>query len=312
MKNKKGMKALGVVMVMVVVVVLIIGIILLVPKLQSVQNQEKIDLGVACGDNEPYIDNYTYNAYAKGTSVSVTYSYSLDGGESTATLTPGSSGTKFAVGDVLKIFSTASGYLDSVEDFTITKCGSNKFTNYVYQADAITLDLLTLGLDELSDGVVAGNTVNITSTGTETSADFIARIKGVRDRSTGQVLLTFEVNDTEVDEMSIKANSAGAKVIDGDAPIYDLFVSEGTAPVAKFAFIVDSVDDGGYDDYVVTTTSETGETLGAGAVTGFVYGNAYAGQWFIDVDGSLQFGWENSDGTLKYEQVATDHDALFS
>lgn len=304
-------------LIAVILVAVVIAALFMTGILQTATGPISVGGGddVSC-DIEPYIDNATFNEYAKGTGVGVTYYYTIEGNEQVArTLTPGTSGTAFSVGDKLTIMSSQDGYIDQIDKFTITKCGSNTFTNYVYQGDAITIDILDENYNAVTDGADADNAVNITDGGAETSADFIVRVKGMRDRSTGQVLLTFEGNDTEIDTMTIKANSAGANVIEDDGTVYNslkLFTAEGTAPVAKFAFVVDEVFDDGQDEYIVSVTAESGETLGAADASGFLYVNAYAAQWFVDTDGTFQFGFEDSDGTLKYEQKATDHDALFS
>jgi len=276
--------------------------------------QEDIDLGIACGDNPAYIDNATFNEYSRGTGVAVTYSYTIkDKVTNALTLTPGSSGTDFDVGDEVTILSSVSGYIDRIDTITIAKCGKNIFTNYISEADAITIDILDDRSNEVTDVATTASAVNITDGGAETSANFIVEVKGVRDKTTGQVLLTLELNDTEVDTLSISAKSAGAKVIDDSADTdLTLFSAEGTSPSVKFAFIVDEVKDGGAEEYLFTATAESGEALGAGDATGFLYVNAYAGQYFIDTDGSIQFGWEDKDGAVKYEQKSGDHDALFS
>lgn len=265
---------------------------------------------------EPYIDNATFDQYAKGTLLGMAYYYDLEGDNVGAVpLTPGTSGTKFQVGDKMKIFSTKAGNLDQVEDFTITNCGGNKFTSYVYVGDAITLDILSQNLVAVSDAATTASTVNLSDGGTANPLNFIIRLDGASKKNTGQILLTLEFNATEVDTVSISAKSANAKVIESNPTKYsslDLFVAEGTAPTDKFAFVVDEILDGGQADYNIKVTPESGVTMGAKGGSGFVFGNAYAGQWFIDDDGSLKFGWEDSDGTLKYEQKATDHDALIS
>lgn len=309
MKNKRGATS-GVMVIGIILLVAMIGVIAYLAIGQNISTPKIDKTGVACGDNEPYISNGTFNEYAKGTGVGVAYSYILNGEGSARTLTTGSSGTKFAVGDKLKILSSASSYLDTVEDFTITKCGSNDFTNYVYAGDAITLTVLDQNLNTLTDASIGG-AVNVTSSANPTNV--VIRLDGAVDKSTGQMLLTLESNDTEVSEMSISAKSVGAKVIESDANKYanlKLFVAEGTAPTLKQAFVVDAILDGGQADYNIRIVPESGKTLGGGTLTGAVYVNAYAGEWFIDDDGTLKFGWEDSDGTLKYEQKATDYDFL--
>ena len=311
MKHKKGASGL-LIFILVLGIVAVVGSVAYLGTKQSVVQEETLKIQ-GC-DNEPYIDNATFNEYSKGTSVGVTYKYVKKGAKDQIAkdLTPGSSGTKFQVGDELTIFTTASGYLDKVDDMTITECGANEFTNTIAQADCITIDILDNRNNQVTDSA-SGGAVNLSDGGAETSVDFVIEVKGARDKETGQVLLTLEGNDTELNDISIKPLTSGASVID-DSYNTDLglFASEGTAPVQKFAFVVDSVNDGGYDQYSLTATAESGQTLGASASSGFLYVNAYAGQWFVDTDGTLKYGWEDADKTAKYEEKAGDHDALFS
>ena len=308
--NKKGMGGVAITLIALVIIVAIAGSVWLVS--QSVTKQK---VAVTGCEVEPYVDNSTFNQYLKGTGVAVTYSYVIEGDETQArTLTPGTSGTAFAVGDKLKILSSAGSYIDRVDDFTITKCGANKFINYIYGADGGTVDILSQNLVAVTDGVTAGNAVNLSDGGSANPLNAILRLDGVVDESTGQLLITVETNDTEVDTVTISAKSAGAKVINTDYPTgnLNLFSAEGTAPSMKTAFVVDELLDGAQADYNIKFTPESGITMGAGDATGFVYVNVYAGQWFTDDDGSFQFGWEDSDGSVKYETAMADHDALVS
>jgi hypothetical protein len=311
-RGKEGGKAL-IVLVSLLAIIVVAGLVLglFYVSQSSVQEQEYNEI-TGCGDNEPYIDNSTFNEYAKSTAVAVTYYYTIEGDTTSAlTLTPGSTGTKFSVGDKLKILSSASGYIDQIDEFTITKCGSNRFTNYVYQGDAITLTVLDQNSNVVTNNV-AGGAVNLSDGGTANPLNFIVRLDGASDKSTGEIYLTIEGNDSEVDEFSISPKSASAVVKNAKADILDIFVAEGTSPTIRRAFVVGEILDGGQADYNIKATPESGVTMGSTAGGGFIYVNAYAGQWFVDTDGSLQFGWEDSDGTLKYEQVATDYDALIS
>ena len=301
-------------------IVAIVALLIFVayPMVSQSTSSKTVEQIIASGgcDTEPYIANSTFNEYSRGTSVGVAYSYVLDRSDASArTLTPGNSGTTFSLGDKGKILSSLAGYIDQVDDFEITKCGANEFTNYVKEGDAITLALLTKNFATPTNIADASSAVNLTDGGASTSATFYIEVQGVRDKSTGQVLLTLEANSTEVDTISINADSAGAKVIESNSGVYDgldLFSAEGTAPSAKFAFVVDSAEDGAIDRYQMTVTAESGEALGASDATGFLHVNAYAGQWFTNPDGDFEFGWEDADGTAKYEQVASDSDALFS
>jgi len=308
-KNKLG-KASPIVTVGIVVGILLLCVVAYGVYRQSVITEKDYTLGDC--ENEPYVDTEVFNEYSRSSLLGPTFKYVI-GDEPAKTLTNESGGTAFSVGDKMTIFTTLTGYLDRVDEFTITKCGANQFTTYLSEADAITIDILDDRLNEVTDSATASET-NITQGGADTSANFVIEVKGVRDKSTGQVLLTLEGNDTEIDDITIKPRTAGASVIDDNYNTdLSLFSAEGTAPVCKFAFVVDSVEDGGSDEYTLTATAESGEYLGtSGAYSGFLFVNAYAGQWFVDVDGSLKFGFEDDDGTLKYEQKASDHDGLFA
>ncbi len=271
----------------------------------------------SCDDNAPYIDNSTFNEYAKGTGVAVTYSYALVGSsDPVRTLTPGSSGTDFHIGDKLKILTSASGYIDRVDEYTITQCGANKFTNFILGTDGGTIDILDQNLNAVTDSAVAvtGGQVNLSDGGSANPLNAVLRIDGVVDKTTGQLLITIEANDSEVDAITLSAKSSGANIIDSEYPTgdLDLFTSEGTSPVIKRAFVVDEVLDGGQVDYNVKFTPESGVTMGSNKESGFVFVNAYEGQWFVDTDGTIAFGWEDADGTAKHEGAFADHDALIS
>jgi len=315
--NKSGKQNMVAWMIGIVAIVALL-VFVAYPMISQNTSGNTVEQIIAAGgcETEPYITNNTFNEYSRGTGVGVVYSYVLDGSDASArTLTPGSSGTTFSIGDKGQILSVLTGYNDRVDNFEITKCGGNEFTNYISEGDTITLALLTKNFATPTNIADASSAVNLTDGGASTSATFYIEVQGTRDKSTGQVLLTLEANSTEVDTISINADSSGAKVIESNSGVYDgldLFVAEGTAPSTKFAFVVDSAEDGEIDRYQMTATAESGEILGAGDATGFLYVNAYAGQWFTNPDGEFEFGWEDADGTAKYEQKASDSDALFS
>jgi len=326
MKDKRGLKAGWIVFsVLFMAVAVCVTLVLLLggkPEVQDI-NQTPGGTGsggaVDCSDNEPYITNDTSNALAQSSKVSVTYMYATDTngdgepspGENFITLTPGSTGSKFAVNQKLIIFSSASNYIDKYDTFTITKCGQNLFSNLIYATDTGSLDLLDDNT-KVSDVSTAVGTLNISKSVTAGApVDFTVRLTGKDDESTGQLLITVEHNDTETSDMTISESSANANVLNGDYSIDKLafFVAEGTAPTLKKAFLVDEIIGAKTVDYLVNMEAESGLSIGGVAVGDPVFVNVYSGQWFVDTDNTLKFGFANSDKTLKYEDVWSDHDA---
>jgi len=301
----------------IIAVVGILGFIAYNSAQQSQLGQTSAQIIAAGGcENEPYIDNNTVDFYLRGTAAAPAYKYVLDGeaGDVAKTLTMGSSGTKFSVGDKIIIFTTLANYLDSVEEFEVTSCGSNVFENTLYNSasGAAVLDILyesTL----VTDGT-ANNALNITGAASAgLSVTYTVRIDGITDDSSGDMLLTIEGNDTEISAIELTVDSGVASIIDSDSDgsltALKLFAAEGTAPTLKKAFVIGPVNDGERAQYNVKLISETSEILGAADGSLPLYHNLYAAQWFVDDDGTLQYGFEDSDGTLKYENKYGDHDA---
>lgn len=326
MKDKKGVSAGWIVFSILFMTVVIAGVLIFTlggkPEVQNI-NTTPGGTGsgglVDCGDNEPYITNDTSNALAQSSKVSVTYMYATDtngdempsAGEGFLALTPGSTGSKFAVGQKLIIFSSAGNYIDKYDAFTITKCGQNTFSNLIYATDTGSLDLLDDNT-KVSDVSTAVGTLNISKSVTAGApVDFTVRLTGKDKESTGQLLITVEHNDTETADMTISESSANANVLNGDYSIDKLgfFVAEGTAPTLKKAFLVDEIIGAKTVDYLVNMEAESGLSIGGVAVGDPVFVNVYSGQWFVDADNTLKFGFANSDKTLKYEDVWDDHDA---
>jgi len=322
-KHKRGSATQ--IMVSVLVVILVLGLAgfgyYMGTKKTSPQDSTSTPEGtgsggiVDCGDNEPYITNDTSNALALSSKVAVTYYYAMDkngngepdAGETFLTMTPGSSGSKFAVGDKLIIFSSATDYIDKYDSFEIKKCGQNTFSNEIYATDKGTLDLIDDSV-RVSDVSTAVGTLNVSkSTSAGSPVSLVVELTGKEDESTGQLLITAEFNDTEASDMDLSEKSANAKVLDDDYEILNFFTAEGTAPTLRSAFLVDEIIQAKTVEYTLSINPESGMSIGGQASPLFV--NVYSGQWFIDDDNTLQFGFISSEKTNKYEDKWVDHDA---
>lgn len=263
--------------------------------------------GVApCGDNEPYIDLVAEDPLAGGT-VAVT-SAAIVNGEFIGTATSGSSGEKYVLGDDVTLLVGAANYINKTVDVNIGNCGANRVNTDIFGSDAGTLDVLDDTFTKVVDSAAGTGVNNITSAAG--SITFKVSLRGTSDQSTGDLLVTIEVNDTQVDDFSV----SGCDVIDSnfvEAESYDLFVTEGTAPRQKLAFVVSELVNAEVATCDVTLNPETGKTIGDGTRTSAVYVNVHSAQACVDSDNTFRERcWEDQRGTSKVEDSWTDHDAL--
>lgn len=301
------MGVFAVIMIITLVVVILGGVIWFVN--QSIQGSGG-DVIKDLNDcqTEPYIDYTAEDPYSGG-SVSVGVQAIVDGAY-VGTFTLGSSGTKVAIDDEVKLLIGDNNVINRTVDVTIKTCGSNRVIGdqtEVLKTSAVTLTVLDQNLNALQDSSAgAGSTGNVTSASGVVT--FVVRLRGTSDESTGDLLVTYEGNDTQIDDFQV----TGPDLIDGDfreAIGYKLFASEGSTPVFKGAFIVGALLDGQQADYYVGLEPESGVTIGEDTLSTANFVNVYSAQACVEDDNTfLERCWETDRGTSKYEDKSTDFD----
>ena len=118
-------------------------------------------------------------------------------------VTSGTSGTTYHHGDMLDLLIGAPNFINTtVEDFGPLECGDNKLTVELYATSAMTLDILDQNYNAVTDNANGGAT-NISNSAS--NIPFIIRLNGVKDESSGKLLVTVETNTTNADDITISA-----------------------------------------------------------------------------------------------------------
>jgi len=331
-KNKKGIGVLGVFLIVFSMVVLVVGGLALGGVLGGKQttvddNGEPIEVEErTCPSDQPTVDVIATDPLSGGAvtigadgivnQVKKDGIFSQDANDpSSAFIGPvtfGASGTEFEKGDDVVLLIGGANYINKTVEIKNLKCGVNRVSADIYATDSGALDLLDDTLNKVTDDAIGGAT-NITSA--SGSLSFIVDLRGVTDQYTGDLLVTLEGNDTQIDTFEVSGNN----IIDaefGEGTTYTLFSAEGTSPTVKMAFVVGGLLSGRNinEKYTVTLNPEAGKTIGAGTLTSKIYANVYSAQACVDiVDGKSVFRercWEDTRGTLMAEDTWTDHDAL--
>ena len=242
-------------------------------------------------DIEPYIDLSVNDAVNQGTAISsLTLNYALieDGVEQfKGSFTSGSSGTKFNVGDKVKLIVEKANYIAFVSDeIEIESCGKNSESLLMYATDDSTLQIKNSVGNVVTDASTGGAT---NQSSASTNIDMEWKITGNSDKSSGNLLCVFEAsNTTVVDDIVL----SGA----GEVDVPEFYTVAGASAIAK-AYDVDALVDGDSRTYNLRFVPESGKTI----ADVNVLTTCYSEQAFKDTDGSFVVGVEDTDGTNKYE-----------
>lgn len=302
--NKKGQTWIAMVIAIALVAIVAMGgFYLFVAKPNTVVQNA---VASSC-ENEPYLTVTTVDKLNSGTSVSsTTLSYILDEGSPTLggnapgpskTLTSGSSGTKFNVGDSGKVLVAKANYINDIFDFEITSCGNNDLSTELYATDAPTLVVFNSAGVQVTDASAGGATNQSTFS---TSKSMKLEITSSADGSTGVPTIVLDAkNKTQVDKIELVGGTSAsypkkAHTISGTNSV------TGTYTIAP---IIDSTK-----TYSIRITPASGETVDGTAVNV----ELYTGEDIVDVDGSFkENAIEDEDGTAKYEDNS-DYDYLIT
>lgn len=203
--------------------------------------------------------------------------------------------TKFTEGDKVELILNATNYIDvKLPEFEIG-CGVNRVTSEMYATSTNTFRVFNTDGNPVTDNIIGGAT-NQSAAAAPISLD--VKLDSTADESTGNLIVVIEAdNTTEVDSIKLSGNGVS------DATVPE-FYSAAAANSITDAYAVPALLDGETKAYTLTLSPESGETIGGEAAAGTgIYITAYSSQAYVDRDGSLQVGIEDSDGNTKYEDT---------
>lgn len=247
---------------------------------------------------DPIFDVNVFNGVNKGTAVTPSAVYaSTDGGTAVNITADGSSSaTKFSAGQEVEIMLSASNYIDTKIGSYTVGCGVNTIQDYLYATDDSTIKIFNDAGNVVTDNILGGTTNQSSSS---TPIDMEVKLIANADQSSGDLVCVIEAdNTTQVDDMIL----SGATKVD----VPEFYTVAGAGSIAK-AYTVPALLDGASKTYNLKIEPESGITIDG---TG-IYFTCYSSQAYVDTDGSVKVGVEDSDGTAKYEDDF-DYDFLIT
>lgn len=296
MKNKKGKISGGMILLLVLVAVAVIGVGYLAVKQNT--NGGNPNNPTTCGDSTGVLTLTGVNAYNSNEKEGATITCGVNSGAVTKSVTSGT--TSFGIGEKIKCLLSQTGSIDTEWEGQMV-CGGLTETVPMYNSTS-TNPTITIK-DPNNQGAtlsnaIAGGTVNLTAVTAGATVKFDVDFQGVSQESSGDGVYVIE----------LPANS-NTNITSGDAGV--TFGSATHANVPSFyvingasarvdAFNVPAIK--GADD---PTYKYVASLKASKDVTGGVYTTWYAKQSFIDSDGTIKVGVEDSLGTTKYENTGT-------
>ena len=244
------------------------------------------DSPAACPDSTGILTINGVNAAIPGTDVTATYNAGVDGGAVTTAVVSGT--TVFPVGAMLTILGNASDYLDKslevkmacggiVVDLPLWSSTSDNPSIKIENDDGSWMgdEGVTANQTDISAGETLVLKVRFTGTYQESSGDGIYIIES--PANTGSNITTMELDGQACgSKPSVHAGAnAGSKIC---------------------AFSIPAIEGSGNVDYTLSIVT-------TGDISGLVLTDWYAKQDFVDDDGTIGTGIQDSDGTAKYENT---------
>lgn len=254
-------------------------------------------------ETAPYITLSAVNSTTKSETVSPSYNHRVKsvGSENyvyRGSLTSGSSGTTFSLGDKVQILATATDYIDVIlDEVTISKCASNDVNLEISPEAAGTFTVFNnLGVS-MTDSALGGAT-NQTSSASSVSQE--VRLQSAAKRELGNVLLVIEYsNKSEISDIKLSPVSTWI-TIDSGLSVPRIHNDENTTTTSySEAFRLKGLrGDGDVNVFTRQFVPQSGQTMGSSPAS--IYMTAYTEQAYVDVNGTFKTGVEDSDGTAKH------------
>ena len=236
---------------------------------------------VDCNVN-PSLTIAAVNALNKGTSVTVNSEYQVNGKYVSSYSAP-------IKGDKVVVLVNATNYLDTILPEVTIGCGPNNVNAEVYATGANVYRIKNDDGDFMTDAVTAGTT-NQTDIAAGEKLILDVEFSGTDKESTGDMIFIIEVS-TSVNVSSITLGGLTSVSVPA------AYVAT-TAGSEVAAFRVPAIVGADKKTYSLTIQSATGKD-----VSGAVYTEYRSEQAFKQPNGDFAVGVEDSDKTVKYEDL---------
>jgi len=244
-----------------------------------------------CADSTATLTVNGINALNKGSSITTNLTAGLVGSSVATSVTSGT--TTFPVGTRINIISALEGYIDdSVED-VLMQCGGTVIDIPLYQStsDNPAIRIKNDDGDYMSD-LIAGGAINQTNVAAGETLTLEVEFKGTSLESSGDGIWIVETPaGSAANVTKIELDGVAGKAL----PTVHTTINAGSKAVS---FEIPAIAGANTEKKTLTIV------LGASAdLSGGIYTDWYAKQDFIDDDGTIKNGIEDSDGTAKYENT---------
>jgi len=240
---------------------------------------EKVNNAGGCSVS-PSIVLSAVDAENPNTAVTVTSSYIVNGKYKSTYTAP-------ALGDKVSIVANASSWIDAETETRTIVCGPNNFDVELYDYAAPTVAILQRATT-LTDNA-AGGASNSTAVAVGGSETYTLEITPASKDATGDLIFIVELSTTTNASSVTLSDAFGSEVAKVTTP--STYSTTLTSPKVQ-AFEIKNMVGAAKRVFSLTV-----EAKAAKDINGAVYTTALVEQSFVDTDGTVGYGVEDSDGT---------------
>lgn len=298
MKNKKGSGAIWLIGIALILILALGSFAVFGNTSATAVGKDNVNIG-NCADSTGILTVTAYNKLNPSTAVSSpTITAGINGGVLATTVTSGT--TTFPVGAEVEILVSKADYLDQSYKF-VMPCGGKVLEAPMSYAtsDNPSIRVKNDDGDYVTDAI-AGGTVNQTVLSAGETLKMDIEFSGTSLESSGEGIYIIEFPASSSANIT-KVELSGATLV-GKPTIH----STNNAGSYVVAFEVPAVE--GSQKAVRTLTVTLGSTK---TLAGGVYTDWYTKQEFVNTDGKIAYGVEDSEGTSKFEN-SLDFDFLIN
>lgn len=272
-------------------VLLIVGVLFAFGVPQILVSGEDKTSPEQCADSTGVLTVSVVNALEKGTTVdSPTLTAILPNGVQ-KTISSGT--TTLAVGQEFDLLISKTDYIDTVMENLVMECGGLEVQGELYYATSDNPALRIKNDDgDYMTNAIAGGTTNQTDLNAGETLNLDVEFQGTALESSGDLIYIVEF------PASSSANISEVTMVGASKVSLPTVHTSQNAASEIVAFSIPAVVGSEKKTYTLSISLEASKDLSGG-----VYTNWYSEQYFIDDDGTLVKGIEDSSGDAKYENT---------